>query len=154
MNYCGNDKWLAGVYAIDMQTDFILASDAHGRPPAFVLQEAGFEFEGDSSSSDLTSYVTPHKKAKDSKAELEKLMAEGNKNFAALVSVAKQRAEQQVSDFSELDAITKINDHKRKLQDDPDFSPNTKQKMQDALIKKKRSYARQMIERAGGADDE
>ena len=43
VNYCGSDTWLSAVYAIDETTHFMLASEANGRPPSFMVQEAGFE---------------------------------------------------------------------------------------------------------------
>ena len=58
----------------------------------FAKRQGGFEDAPFSGSGDDTLFETPRK---DAEAELEKLMEDGNKNFAALVSAAKQRANQQ-----------------------------------------------------------
>ena len=53
-------------------------------------------------------------------------MEESSKNLADLVDTVKKRVA-DANEFSEIDAISKINTEKRKIHDDSDFSPNTKQ---------------------------
>ena len=63
-------------------------------------------------------------------------MEESSKNLADLVDTVKKRVA-DANEFSEMDAISKINTEKRKIDDDSDFSPNTKTKLHKALARKK-----------------
>ena len=121
---CGADRWIAAVYAIDEMTDFLLASEANGRPPSFMVQEAGFEhddFPGEKESEEERKIPAIKKK----KEKLEVMMEESSKTLADLVDTVKKRVE-NTNEFSEMDAISKINTEKRKIDSDSDFSPDTK----------------------------
>lgn len=52
-------------------------------------------------------------------------MEESSKTLADLVDTIKKRVE-DTNEFSEMDAISKINTEKRKIDSDSDFSPDTK----------------------------
>lgn len=41
--FCDGNRWLVWVYMLDMENDFLLYSNAHGKPPSFVGTEGGFE---------------------------------------------------------------------------------------------------------------
>jgi hypothetical protein len=41
--FCDGNRWLVWVYMMDMENDFLLYSNAQGKPPSFVGLEAGFE---------------------------------------------------------------------------------------------------------------
>jgi hypothetical protein len=42
-NFCGNNKWLVWIYLMDKEANFLLHSNAKGKPPSFVGNEAGFD---------------------------------------------------------------------------------------------------------------
>jgi hypothetical protein len=42
-NFCDGSRWLVWVYLMDMENDFLLYSNAQGKPPSFVGHEAGFD---------------------------------------------------------------------------------------------------------------
>ncbi len=112
-----------------------------------MRQEAGFEHEGSDEETDDVSSMTPMKrKATDKKIKLEEMMEESGRNIASLVATVKNRLDNS-HDFEEMDAIAKINEQKRKLDDDVDFGPEIKKKMHEALSRKKHYYARKLIEK-------
>jgi uncharacterized coiled-coil protein SlyX len=41
-NFCEANRWLVWIYLMDIEADFLLFSNAKGRPPAHVGKEAGF----------------------------------------------------------------------------------------------------------------
>ena len=63
-------------------------------------------------------------------------MEESSKTLADLVDTVKKRVE-NTNEFSEMDAISKINTEKRKIDSDSDFSPDTQKKLHKALARKK-----------------
>jgi hypothetical protein len=145
VNYCSGDKWIAGIYAMDVQSDFILSSEANGRPPSFVRLEAGFE--GDAAAADDPSFETPQQDAKARKAELESTLKDGSKNLSTLLTVMTDSMKKRKG-LSHLDAIHKINERKRELEDDDDFDDELKEQMLASMKRMKQSYAKQMIEEA------
>ena len=152
VNYCGADRWIAAVYAIDETTDFLLASGANGRPPSFMVQEAGFEhddFPGEKESEEERKIPAIKKR----KEKLEVMMEESSKTLADLVDTIKKRVE-DTNEFSEMDAISKINTEKRKIDTDSDFSPDTKKKLHKALARKKIYYARKLIQKDEDENDD
>jgi hypothetical protein len=42
-NFCGNNQWMVWIYLLDKEADFLLYSNAKGKPPSFVGNEAGFD---------------------------------------------------------------------------------------------------------------
>ena len=140
VNYCeSGDTWLAGIYAMDMKSDFILSSVAAGTPPSFLRMEAGFEVEVDDH--DPSSFETP----KQRKAQLESVMEDGSKNMSSLLSVLKESMEKRKG-LNHLEAINKIREHKRALEDDDDFDDEMKQSMLESMKRMKHAFAKEMIE--------
>ena len=80
-------------------------------------------------------------------------MEESSKTLADLVDTVKKRVE-DTNEFSEIDAISKINTEKRKIDSDSDFSPDTQKKLHKALARKKIYYARKLIEKDEDENDD
>jgi hypothetical protein len=51
-NFCEANRWLVWIYLMDIEADFLLFSNAKGKPPAHVGKEAGF-------SSSVSALTTP-----------------------------------------------------------------------------------------------
>ena len=143
VNYCGGDKWLAWIYALDVASDFVLSSVAAGTPPSFVRLEAGFEDDGFDGSP--SSFETPKQDARGRKADLEAAMKDGSNNLSSLLSVLKDSMEKRKG-LNHLDAINKIREHKRALEDDDDFDDEMKKSMLESMKRMKHAYAKEMIE--------
>ena len=70
-------------------TDFMLASEANGRPPSFMVQEAGFE-DYDLVGEKEIEEERKKPAAKKKEEKLEVMMEESSKNLADLVDTVKK----------------------------------------------------------------
>ena len=157
--------FLTWIYVIDMKSDGLLSSNSGAkRPAAFAASEAGFENNdlfsdheaGDEVGSTLNSFNTPSegvgKKGRSGrKGRIAAQAAESQKSINKLVDLVEARlekSEQSAKDHIDVkfEQIEKVDCHKRRVEDDADYSPHKKEKLIDILKKRKKQLGDEIIE--------
>ena len=79
-NFCDTNKWLVWIYLMDIEADYLLFSNAKGKPPTHVGKEAGF-------GSSVSALTTPNSTKRKSCDEKETALAESQKTRKKLSDV-------------------------------------------------------------------
>jgi hypothetical protein len=90
--------WLVWVYMMDLKADFLLYSNAKGRPPAFVGLEAGFDTVCDDNQPDVSGARWKQKQGKNKMQVLSTLLEERGNKIDNLVELVKLRFEGNQND--------------------------------------------------------
>ena len=138
--------WLVWLYAIDSESDFILASVSAGQPPEFLSKEAGFEDAISSlDTSDVdTAFSTPKRK-------LDRISEKSDRaceRLDKLMDIVESKVAQPNSNpiHSRLGMMKSINNSISECVEDNDLSPNTKAGLRAALVSEKKQLAKEIVD--------
>ena len=140
--------WLAWVYAIDHEADFILASVSNGRPPLFITgtQEAGFDGSSSTDNGSPSDYITPRKRKADViKEQIKESHARMDKILSIVEAQAASKAESNPI-HSRLKMMGDVTSSMSTYSEDSDLTPTTKAGLLEALASEKKSLATEIID--------
>jgi hypothetical protein len=143
-NFCGNNKWLVWIYLLDMDADFLLFSNAKGKPPSFVGNEAGFGTPNtdDDDSSPIPNISKRKREAEEAvqqTKEAQKKVCTMLDRVGNLMQALEQRNPNSTSSIARgetpetiIQQLIQVNEQKQKLRNIP-LSPASKAAVKDTL---------------------
>ena len=140
IKYCGGDKWLAPIYCKDLETNFLLASNAGGRMPAHMQCEGGFDINDPSSLTTPSNFkrVSATETMADflvAKREHTRTVSRFTNEVSKMASHLQTLVDARKTDSSD-EAIKEIGELSKALKDDAlmnTFSPESRREYEAAL---------------------